>query len=224
MPKITTAIISVFTEKINEKYKVDVNYFSKETAFAIEVPGRFEDAFDHLSKDEMKLFDATVYHKTRHKTDNGKRMVTGSSEAEVISNAKKLLTKLAEVSIIERNVIIAFYDGRGTNKNHRTSEKYDVVGFDIGLTFCVETTIAGGEKKYYEYTDHEAFGEKRTSKRETNIWNSNCIIIDDNEENREFTISLYKAVSELKRKMDEFTETEENFLSLIASKQKLISS
>lgn len=223
MPKITSTTIQVYTDKINEKYKVDINYISKESSFVIEVPSQFIDAFDHLSNQDRNTFHAMYYHKTKyHRQDNGKRVVTGKTEAEVIAHAAELFKKLASVSITERNVILVFYTARETNRNHKTSEGYTPTGFDIGLTFCVETTVAGGTKKYYEYSEYEAFGEKRINKKEINIWRDSVNIIDDTEENKKFLITLYKAMDELKNKMDKFTKDEESLLSLISSQQKLL--
>lgn len=223
MPKIANHVIKIHGEKITESYKVEINYNSSE-GFYIRVPEILLPAYSHLTDQDKITHNASFFYKRKmdHYNGKGTPIVSGDSEANVCENARKLFLKLAQSAITERPVILIFYEDKETGRNHHTTQGFDPTGLEFGLTFCIETSVAGGDPVYYEYTERERFGEPVIDRRAIHVWNSNCTIIDDTPGNKEFVINLYKALKELRTKMKNFTSTSEKFLQLIASNQKLL--
>lgn len=221
MPKISKTVIRVHTEKINESFDVQISYSVKKAIFYIPIPDRLKVACVHLTdKDKEKFSVADIgksYHSYSTIVDNRDIVVTGGTESDVCVNARKLFTKLSESEIKEREVIVVFHDLGTPGRNHKFSDGYDSIGMELGLTFCVETIVAGGEPVYYEYTKYNAFGEEKTVKRQIHLWNTQALVIDNTEENKEFLIKLYKSFDKLVAEMKKFTKSEKTLLSLIAS-------
>lgn len=230
MPKISKNTIQIYNKKqSNTNFVIDILY-NQDLKFYAVIPAAFNENFDLLSGSELEGFAATRKYKSVtdrvSSTQNFERIISSDTEVGVLSNMKRFLEYLIDFTIVSRNVIILFFNTNGTTYNNMSfaKSKYPQIQMELGLVYCVETSIPNvGTPKYMQYRKTERLsGGFIEEKSEFNIWGKQCTVIDDTEENRAFLEKIYNGFSELISAMKEFTKTPEALLQLIGSGLRLI--
>jgi len=221
MAKVGTETISVYHKDIAKEFKVNLMYNS-DLKFHIEIPLEFYDIVHHL--DNLVGLSIKKVKKSKD-SDAFKYFVIAQTEVLCIGNMKKCLEYLIDKSIVQRNVIIVFYNPKDTCKygNHIYNEEHPQIGLQFGLTYAVETCV--GDKKIYSIYPEGGYieGCVRKDRKELCLWNTASIIIPDAPENRAILENLYNAFIQLNEKLKSFTQTPEKLLEFIQSGVKLLS-
>ncbi len=224
MAKIGKRSVTIYHKEMKRTFEYEMLYNSDHLFHAV-IPSEFNDAFDHLNETELKELSVKKWHKSKYNREsNYTRIVHAVNEGTCEAAMKKFIEAVMDSELKRRNVIVLFYNGKDECNygDHQYNGEHPQIGFQIGLTYCVETTL--GEKKVYnlfrEETDLD--GEKRTIRKEIRIINYHTTIIDDTPKNREFLENIYAKLGWLNKQLKEFTKTEESLLGLIESNQKLL--
>lgn len=226
MPKISNNDISVYHKDIRRNFKITVMYNQDHLFYAV-IPSEFNEIINHLSGTEcIELFIHKMYkakNKNIIKDATFTPIVTAGSEGECLSLMKKCLEQMVNKSIVQRKVIILFYNAKDNcNYNeHRYNDAHPQIGMQFGLTYAIETSV-GESKVYSTYREWEAFGEKRVDRTELRLYDGASTIIPDTPENRATLETLYNNLALLNSKIKDFTQTPETLLLFIESNIKLL--
>lgn len=206
------------TNKINTSFAVNL-YYSTAEGFYAKLPSELEIAFDRMTSDLMRSRGCFVAVRADKKT----RGVRGDSADDAFNKAYRVFKTLLDDTVVERDVIILFFNNRATNFNdHKYNKEHPAISMQMGLTYCTEVVVSGDRPKYYQYSKYEAFGEQRISKKEICIYNDSCTIVPDTEVNREFLETIYNAIKALSSKLKDYAGTSDKLLELINSQQPLL--
>lgn len=232
MAKISNKTINIRHDDLDEVIEIQV-FYSSGYGFWAQVPSSVVEAFDQLDKetDLPKWFGDRRYarkYSTQHEPH--KRVVYGTSEDEVVSRMKALVTHLLGVTAVKEAVIIVTFeesDYEGDRKKDREDpdpSKLGEVSLTLSLQYCYRVTTSSGKEKFYVYTEQEWHGENETVRREihTGNWRSKDIIIPDTADNRAFLEELHKALRILVKKMKQFTASPDDMLKMIQARQNLL--
>ena len=224
MPKISTNNVQIHNKHITKDYTVDIMYNQKHHFYA-NIHSEYRDIVHHLGDDKLKELSIVKDYAKKYPSaeDKYQPIIVGATENEVLSKMRTALTYFTDKSIVQRNVIIVFYNSKDIQhyNRHTYNKEHPQIGLQYALTYAVETSV-GDKKIYATYTPYESFGETRINIHELNLYHAASTIIDDTPENRATLEHLYTALFNLNKKLGEFTSTPEKLLELISSNQKLL--
>lgn len=223
MAKIGKRSVTIYHKEMKRTFEYEMLYNS-DNLFHAMIPSEFNDTFDHLNETQLKELSAAKSYKRKFNAGPYTRIVHAVNEGSCEEAMKKFIEAVMDSEIKRRNVIVLFYNGKDQCNygDHQYNGEHPQIGFQIGLTYCVETTL--GDKKIYNlFREEKDFdGEKRTIRKEIRIIDYHTTIIDDTPKNREFLENIYSKLGWLNNQLKEFTKTEESLLGLIESNQKLL--
>lgn len=220
MAKVSTQIIKTCQKDIQKEFKLNLMYNS-DLKFHIEIPLEFYDVVHHLSNHTELSIEKVRKAKG---SDIFRYYVTAQTEPLCIYNTKKCLEYLVDKSVVQRNVIIVFYNPKDlcNYNDHMYNEEHPQIGMQFGLTYAVETSV--GDKKVYSIYPEGGYlnGCVRQNRKELNLYNKASTIIPDTPENRSTLENLYNAFILLNEKLKSFMQTPEKLLEFIQSNIKLL--
>lgn len=220
MAKVSTHTIKTYQKDIQKEFKLNLMYNS-EFKFHMEIPLEFYDVVHHLSNHAELSIEKTRKAKG---VNVFKYYVTAQTESLCLDNTKKCLEHLVDKSVVQRNVIIVFYNPKDLcNYNeHRYNEEHPQIGLQFGLTYAVETSV--GDKKVYSIYPEGGYrnGCVLQNRKELHLWNTASTIIPDTPENRATLENLYNAFIGLNEKLKSFMQSPEKLLEFIKSNVKLL--
>ncbi len=224
MTKISTNNISIYHKDIKKDFKVIVCY-STSHKFYIEIPKDLYDVANHEDETTRHKYNIKKIFKTKKYTEtNYKLVVCGITEDEVIINAELCIKFLLGKSIVQRDVIIVFYNPKDLcdYNGHHYNQEHPQIGMQFGLTYAVETT--SGDKKVYSIYPKGGHmqGCINTNRKEINMHNRSGTIIPDTPENREKLESIYNTFIKLNETLTNILKTPENLLGFIQNNTKLL--
>jgi len=219
MPKISTNQVKIYHKDIEEYFTLVVMY-NQTNRFYIEVPDPFTDIINHLSDEELETLKIIFNHEKR---SSNKKIISAETEEICIDLMKKAIKNLIDKRIVQRDVIIVFYNPKDecTYGDHRYNKEHPQIGMQIGLTYAIESTL-GDKKVYSTYETKDWFGDLRTNRTEIRLWNQSATVIPDTPQNRETLERLYDGFVKLNEKMKEFTKTPDSLIAFIDSKLKIL--
>lgn len=227
MAKVSTHTITVYHEDIHKEFKIGVLYNS-DNGFHVEVPDNFREVCKHLSYDERQKKNIVTVYKTKRDqvfyNDNFKFYIKGITEQEVINNTISCFKFLITKSIVQRDVIIVFFNPKDNclYNEHLHNKEHPQIGMQFGLTYAVESTV--GENKVYSIYPEGGYrnGVTIQNRKEIRLRGDYSTIIPDTPENRITLETIYKGFITLNEKLKDITKTPDVLLEFIQSNQKLI--
>jgi len=223
MGKVGTKIIETYQKDIQKEFRVNLMYNSR-LKFHIEIPIEFEEVVLHISRADLMSMgiENILVSKAEKKY---KHYVVAETESQCMEQTKKCLEYMIDKSIIQRDVIIVFYNPKDNVQygNIVHNAEHPQIGLQFGLTYAVETSV-GENNKVYSIYPKEGWrnGCILQNRKELNLWGKICTVIPDTLENRMTLEQLYNAFMQLNKKLTEFTKTPDALLDFIQSNVKLL--
>lgn len=232
MPRISTKHLKIRNGDIDESLEIQVNY-STDLGFYAEIPEKLTESFDQMDDDVIKRRNGYRKYNRKYATRNEphKRVVTGTTEDGLVKNMTDMLTHLMKQTMVKEPVIIiTFQSDDREGDRHKDKEELDPnnleeIGLGFSAKYCHRVTTGTGKPKYYQYSEDEWQGRKRTIREEVHVdqhWNSDDRVIPDTPDNRAFLEDLHRALRALVGKMRAFTKTPESVQKMIQDRQKLL--
>jgi len=222
MPKIRTETIHVQHKDIRRTFQLNLMYNGTDK-FNIVIPEEYHEIINHLEDKELEA--NSVSCKAKSKTSREPIYFThAETEEECLQRTKKFLHILTDKEIVQRNVILVFYNQN--NVGHygtlRHNKEHPQIGMKYGLTYAVETSVA--DKKVYSlYIEKQRMdGTTWQDRLEISLWNELVTVIPDTPENRKVLEDIYNAFINLNEKMKTFTKNSDSMLEFIQSKVKML--
>lgn len=234
MPKISKKTLKVVANGLAFYQDIDIMYNGDHGFYAV-VPEEYKAAFDLLYEDDRKVkkFFLSMASKGFSLT---KRIIAGSSEADLIERLKAFFEYCKTESATSRPVICVFFKAEKEERQDSDLKdlKFDDLEMSFGFCYAMEESLGGAkphynivykEKRRHWMSDDEK-NDLRLMRQEVSFpynWNKNDrLILDDTPENRAFLEELYRAYSTLRTKLAGFMKSKKSLLELIESKQKLL--
>lgn len=201
------------SSRILEKwFEYDIMY-SKDNGFYIVIPSEYTDVFDSLT-DEQKKDNHAHQIKGRGYSNILGNGVLGNSEKEVQNYFESLMRALVGITLVQKKVILVWYDKEEKSKSAYYSDERDEVGYTIRYAYANEVKNRGASKANYYRQD--------AGKNKLNIgYHEKVTVIEDKPENRKAIEELYNATILLTNKLDILTDPAK-LQKAIDSRQKLL--
>lgn len=223
MAKVGTHTIHVYQKDIQKDYKVSLMY-NNDYRFHVEIPLEFFNVVHHLDESILTEYSIGKIYKKKYDYSNYKPIIFAHTEELALEKTKKCFEYLTDKAVIQRNVIIVFYNPKDLCQynEHFYNEEHPQIGMQFGLTYAVETSV--GDKKVYSIYPEGGYrnGCVMQNRKELRLWNKASTIIPDTPENRATLENLYNAFIQLNEKLKSFMSTPEKLLEFIQSNVKLL--
>jgi hypothetical protein len=224
MPTISNNSVRVWNKEIDKTYDIVIKYNQKHH-FYTNIPESFKEIVHHLTDDEREKMFIQELVKGPYGSNEYEQIISGETESECLGRIKDCLTVVVDKALVQKKVIIVFYDGADTvtYNNHRYNNEHPQIGLKFGLTYAIETSV-GDKKVYSTYTTRRGIIDDKeiVERHELSLWNKAATIIPDTEENRNALELLYTNLNILNEKMKEFTSTPVRMLEFIATNVKML--